>query len=268
MTNDADLEAIRHLVEAFTTRARQELEERMQKWRADLAQNEVHEVVGALLARQVTLASGLAGCPSNWSGHFAPLFLRAMADVHIVVAWVLKNPVERSRKFIHYGLGREKLQLEHRKAELETRNPVEGEEQHIQATEDWINAQRHIFLTDVNLGSWSGLTTREMAEEADCLDFYNYVYTPFSACTHSMWNHIAKYNLRQCQNPLHRLHSAPAVVDAPLDPHYLYLAARYLRKTLAAFDTATGVTSELESSLDLLCSQLDEWSGTSTTTKS
>lgn len=264
MTNEADLQAVRNLVEAFATRANDELEERMQKWPVDLSQSEVHDVIGALLARQVTLASGLAECPGNWSGHFAPLFLRAMADVYIAVAWVLKDPADRSRKFIHYGLGREKLQLEHRKAELETRDLLEGEDQHIEAAENWINAQRLIFLTDVNLGSWSGLTTREMAQEANCLDFYNYVYAPFSACTHSMWNHIARYNLRQCQNPLHRLHSVPANLDAPIDPHYLYLASKYLRKTFAVFDSTTGVTSELESSFDLLCSHLEEFGRTST----
>jgi len=31
-----------------------------------------------------------------------------------------------------------------------------------------------------------------MAEEAGCIDFYNYVYSPFSGCVHSMWQHIGQ----------------------------------------------------------------------------
>ena len=81
-----------------------------------------------------------------------------------------------------------------------------------------------------------------MAEEADCLDFYNYVYTPFSACTHSMWHHIARYNLVQCVNPLHRFHAVPvAIDDTPADLEMVYLAGKYLQKTFAAFDKETGV---------------------------
>jgi hypothetical protein len=92
-----------------------------------------------------------------------------------------------------------------------------------------------------------------MAEEAGCLDFYNFVYTPFSACTHSMWHHVARYNLKQCQNPLHRFHAAPDVPEAPsLDPHYLYLGAKYLQKTFATFDNAVGTTIDFQSAFDLL----------------
>jgi hypothetical protein len=55
-----------------------------------------------------------------------------------------------------------------------------------------------------------------MAEEAGCIDFYNYVYTPFSACAHSMWHHIARYDLRECGNPLHRHHRRPGAGGQPL----------------------------------------------------
>jgi hypothetical protein len=181
-----------------------------------------------------------------------------MADVYITLAWVLKNPDDRSRKFIDYGLGQQKLELEHRRAQMQSREAKEWEQNYCDSIEAWINNQRAIFLTEVNLGNWSGLTTRAMAEEADCLDFYNYVYTPFSACAHSQWHHVARYNLRTCENPLHRFHGIPTSKNVPLDPEYLRLAAKYLRKTFAAFDDKLGMTVEVESAYEYLCEAVDE----------
>ncbi len=258
MTDEPDLKQVRQLIRAFTTRAREELDQRLKKWPLDFAKRDVHEVVGALLARQVTLASQLAECPQIWTGHIAPLVLRSMADVYINLAWVLKDPPDRCKKFIHYGLGQEKLQLEHRKAEMETRGPSEVERQYCDAIEAWINGQRLTFLTDVNLGSWSGLSNRAMAEEAGCIDFYNYVYSPFSGCVHSMWQHIGRYNLTECREPLHRPHSVPAVRAVPLDPEYLYLVAKYLQKTFAAFDAAFAIAVDGDSAFDVLCQGLDD----------
>jgi hypothetical protein len=81
-----------------------------------------------------------------------------------------------------------------RKAELKARALESKEEEElVEVLEAWINRQRWSFLTDVNLGSWSGISTRKMAEEAGCLDFYNYVYAPFSACTHSMCGITSEY---------------------------------------------------------------------------
>jgi Family of unknown function (DUF5677) len=247
---------LQEIVEAFVRRARDELEYRLKKWPTDLRHNEVHEVIGALLARQVTLAVQLASSFSNWNGHVAPLFLRTMADVYISMAWVLRYPDDRAKKFILYGLGQAKLELEHRRADLATRQAKSGEVEYIQIQEDWINRQRATFLTDVNVGSWSGISTRTMADEAGCIDFYNYVYTPFSSCTHSTWYHVARYNLSACSNPLHGYHYIPAIIDTPLDPHYLHLAARYLQKTFSKFDEVFGVSSTQKSALDTLTSGL------------
>jgi hypothetical protein len=243
---------LQETLEAFGRRAREEFEYRLKKWPTDLRHNEVHEVIGALLARQVTLAVQLASSFSNWNGHVAPLFLRAMADVYINIAWVLRDPDDRAKKFILYGLGQAKLELEHRRADLATREAKSGEVEYIQIQENWINRQRATFLTDVNVGSWSGISTRTMADEAGCIDFYNYVYTPFSSCTHSTWYHVARYNLSPCNNPLHRYHSVPAIIDTPLDPHYLHLAARYLQKTFAKFDEVFGKFTRQKSALDVL----------------
>lgn len=257
MNNRAFHSNLRKLVEAYIRRANQEFQSRLKAWPLDLTNNEVHEVVGALMSRQVTLATHLAACSPNWNGHAAPLFLRPMADVYVNLAWVLCDPNERAKKFIMYGLGQAKLELEHRRADMASRQPLNEELEFIEGMEAWINEQRAIFLTDVNLGSWSGLSTRKMADEAGCIDFYNYVYTPFSSCVHSTWNHIAKYNLRPCNNPLHRYHSIPAIVEAPIDPHYLHLAARYLQKTFAKFDETCSPQTKPRSALDALTRDLN-----------
>lgn len=253
MSENLEFEAIRQLIEKFIARAGEELDQRLTTWPTDLAQNEIHEVLGALLARQVTLATQLADCPPIWNGHVAPLILRAMADVYINLAWLIQDLPDRCKKFIHYGLGQLKLELEHRRSEVETRDAAEGDREYLEVIEDWLNSQRATFLTDVNLGRWSGISTRQMAADADCLDFYNFVYTPFSSCSHSMWHHIARYNLKQCQNPLHRFHYVPNFGDTDIDPDYVYLAGKYLQKTFAAFDDALGIEIKLQSAFNLLC---------------
>ena len=262
MSEESNFKQIEQLIRTFIEQARVELKERWEKWQINLSQSEFHEVVGALLARQVTLARQLAECPLIWNGHIAPIILRAMADVYISLAWVLKDPIERSRKFILYGLGQAKLQIEHRKAQIGDREPKSAEKMMIEASESWINSQRFTFLTEVNIGSWSGISTRKMAEEADCIDFYNYVYNPFSACAHSIWYHIARYNLKQCANPLHQYHQVPDDPELAMDPYNLYLAAKYLQKTFSAFDEKIAIQVDVPSAYEHLCESLDKLSDT------
>jgi len=258
MTVLTDSAKVTALAGQFVIDLHAELQARWEAWSLDLEKQEVHEVVGALLARQVTLARELAQAPSTWNYHIGPIVLRAMADAYISLAWVLADPVERARRFIHYGLGQQKLQLEHRKAELKDRTPRPGEQQMIEATERWIDAQRYSFLTEVDVGSWSGVSTREMAEQCGCLDFYNYVYQPFSACAHSMWHHIGKYNVKRCENPLHRYHLVPDDPEYMADLDLLYLAGKYVAKAFRLFDQKTGVVVSLPSAFTRLESGMAE----------
>ncbi len=258
MSEESDFSQLKELIEVFIKQARIELKERWEKWIINLDKKEVHEVVGALLARQVTLARQLAENPQIWNYHTAPIILRAMADVYISLAWILQEPLDRSRKFISYGLGQAKLELEHRKAEIGDREQTPKEKRFIDICESWINSQRFTFLTEVNVGSWSGITTRQMAQEADCIDYYNFVYNPFSACSHSMWHHIARYNLEQCANPLHQYHQVPKDVELPMDSYIIYLAARYLQETFSAFDDKLSIQVEAPSAFEHLCDGLDK----------
>lgn len=129
-----------------------------------------------------------------------------MTDVHITLSWILLDPMTRARQYIEHGLGQAVLELEHRKKRLESAKEDAKEDmmQVIRAYESWINTQRWSFLVEVNVGAWSGKTTREMAEESGILDFYNYVYTPFSQCAHNAWYHVGRYNSGPSESPLTR----------------------------------------------------------------
>jgi hypothetical protein len=246
------------IVERFRDNARAELSYRWTEWPLDPSRLPVHEVVGALLARQVSLAVNIASAPSIWNPHAAPVLLRAMTDVVISLGWILKSPDERAEKFILYGLGQLKLENERRKADLDPTNPDADEKRIIETNEAWISQQRYSFLTEVNLGAWSERNTRKMAEEAELLDFYNYAYQPFSAATHSTWHHVGRFNVKYCFNPLHRHHRVPADPDIPIDSIFLYLAGKYLDRAFEVFDTNTGVAPPEESAFDVLITDMNE----------
>lgn len=249
------------VVENYCASVDRDLVARLAAWPPDFAQIYVHEVIGGMLAREATLAKDVARAPTLWTGHSAPILLRAMADVYINIAWLLLDPVDRCRKFILFGLGQAKLELEHRRAQIGAREPTPQELAMIQAGERWIDNQRIGWLLDVDLGKWSSLSVRQMAEEAGCIDFYNYVYTPFSACAHSMWHHIARYDLTECSNPLHRHHRRPTSQAFVPDIHYLTLAAKYWSKTLRTFDRTYDLEILGPSSYETLLDAVTDGSG-------
>lgn len=115
------------LIESYCADVDREFAARLDAWPPDFAQIHVHEVIGGMLAREATLTKDVARAPALWTGHSAPILLRAMADVYINIAWLLLDPVERCRKFILFGLGQAKLELEHRRAQIGAREPTPQE---------------------------------------------------------------------------------------------------------------------------------------------
>lgn len=240
------------------------LDERWKKFDIELYDSETYEVIAGLMARQVALAANLARAPSIWNGHVAPIILRSMTDAYITLAWVLKDPGPRTKKYILFGLGQEKLEIEHAEAEYGERKDQDPTlERLIQARRAWLNAQRIDYLTEVNVGSWSGLSTRQMAEEAGCLDFYRFAYTPFSAAVHNTWNHVGRYNLEHCLNPLHKYHRLPTLdaSDSEMDVDYLYRATKYVEKTFRLFDETYSIKAETQMPLDWFNDALDALGG-------
>jgi len=256
MPADIDTEKLIEIITEYSTIARKELETRWHNWSISFENYEVYQVIGALIARQVTLATQMASAPTIWNGHIAPIIHRTMADTYITFAWILKDPIDRSRKYISYGLGQNKLILEHRKSKHKE-GDIE-DQKIINAYEKWADAQRFTFLTDVDIGSWSGISTRKMAEEADCIDFYNYVYITFSPAVHSMWNHVGRYNVIHCRNPLHRYHLVPCDQYIENDIFNFYLCAKYLEKTFRLFDKTFNQKIDFLSAYGYLCNSLSK----------
>lgn len=225
------------LVRAIESKIRRELRLRCEAYTPDFRMPEVFNVLTALLARQATLAIQFASAPQLWNWHSAPLFLRAMTDLHITLSWILLDPKTRARQYIDHGLGQAVLELEHRRKWLDSapEDSREGMSQMIRAYEAWINTQRWSFLVEVNVGAWSGKTTREMAEESGILDFYNYVYTPFSQGAHSTWFHVGRFNSGPSESSLTRQLWVARIEDAA-DVWTLNLAAKYLDKSFNIFD--------------------------------
>jgi Family of unknown function (DUF5677) len=235
MSDDARVEDLLKMVE---DRMRYELRLRCEGLKPDLANPQVFSVLTALLARQTTLAIELSSAPQLWNSHSAPLFLRAMADVHITLAWILLEPEVRALQYIEHGLGQAVLELEHWKSRLGTVEDSEKAEMQlvVDILQAWIDGQRLHFIVEVNVGAWSGKSTRDMAEQAGLLDFYNYVYTPFSQCAHSTWLHVGRMNSGLSDSPYTRLLWVPQIVEISSDPAELLLAAKYLDKSFGTFD--------------------------------
>lgn len=217
---------------------------RVNRYTADLYEPEVHEVTLGLLARQCSLAIELAQSPLTWNQHSAPLFHRAMSDAYITLAYILQaNTKERAHDFILFGLGQEKLAIAHREAALREEGKTPDEDVQLKARKNWLDSQRLEFLTTVNIGSATGKSTRQMAEESGNLSLYNNNYTPFSAAVHSTWQHIARFNLLPCTNPLHGLHRVPAVELLEIDIFELWIASKNLHKAFTLIDkTCIGKT--------------------------
>jgi hypothetical protein len=173
-------ELINDIVAKFVREIETEFTERCANWKLDFSHLELHEVVGALVARQVTLAKHLAQNPSLWNWDLAPLFLRPMTEVYLNLAWIFANPDESARAFILHGLGQAKLRVEHQKLTLEKASDANKERAAalIESLERWIDSQQYGFLTEVNVGSWAEMNQRKMAEQVGEISFYNYCYTP------------------------------------------------------------------------------------------
>lgn len=154
-------------IEGYVQNVLDGFESRWSKVDLEIYEKHVHEATGGLLSRQAVLAIELAKAPSIWNGHTAPLILRCMTDAYITFAWILDDLNARSEQYIHYGLGQEKLFVEYLEEGL-VEDPdsydAEAMQKMIEDRKAWLNSQLAEW-TEVNVGSWSGLSTRKMAKE-------------------------------------------------------------------------------------------------------
>ncbi len=244
-------------IDAFVGYLNSQLHDRWAMWTHGHEKRLVHEVVGGLLARQATLAVEFASNPSIWNAHSAPFFLRSMVENCITIAWILKEPDDRAKTFVAYGLGQENLLLEHAKADLREDGIDPADDPDIATWEQWLNSERYTFLTVVNVGSW-GPSLREKAEEVGLIALHRNDYARWSSTTHSMWHHIVQFNLAPCTNPLHGYHRIPTILQLTPDTVFMLAVAKYLDLALHSFDEAAGITVNGPSVVDILNRELEK----------
>ena len=214
----------------------------------EIYSSDAQQCIGGLLSRQAVLTIEMAVAPSTWNGHVAPLFLRCMVDAYIALAWILESPDVRSEKYIKYGLGQEKLfiaYLEEAAKEESATYGAESLQEMIDVRKAWLNSQLSEWATEVNVGAWSGMTTREMAKAIGRESIYKHAYVPFSGVVHNMWQHVAIYNMKPCTNPLHKRHWVPKVERAPVHIDFMYRSAKYVSLSYEVFDKKMGVNCDV-----------------------
>lgn len=212
------IEKIYKVVKGYKKELYKEIEDLWTTVSINIANPIKDEVLGGLIARQARLATAIISDDNLWTTDLGRIIQRCMVDTHITLAWLIKEGKQKDyEKFIEYGLGQEKLFLEHQKIRLDESDPEFKEKnEEIEFRKSWIDSQILTSLLPVNVGNWIQKNARVMAEEANCMDIYNLAYTPFSNTVHGIWNTLARINLKYCINPLHKLHRVPSLEEPPI----------------------------------------------------
>lgn len=203
-------------------------------------------VVSALLARQAKIAVKIVGAPSIWVQDIGMILLRSMVECLINLRWILADAGMRSRRFVEYGLGQEKLHIAHLESALgDEVNPVVKQQllSVIERRRAWLNGHQFDFLTTVNVGGWESETVFGMATKLGCLDLYNHAYNPMSAATHSSWHCVGLHNLCQSEDPVHFSVRLPLVDSGEIHLDVPINAAKYFGIMLVDVASTLGVES-------------------------
>lgn len=244
-----------------------EVEFRLKNWHFVSDKRYMYSVVQGLLSRQYAITSELVGCDVFYKPNIAGILFRAMLDVYITMAWILKEDSEtRAQQFMVYGLGQEKLMKEVRENSLKNDGMDPTEDPFVQTSTRIINMMTSEELLDIKIGSWSGKPISKMAEEAGILSLYNYSYLPFSQDVHSNWPHLVRFNLEICRNPLHKFHLKGVIRKPQARPlENLEIATKYMKKVITLFDEnikldLTGVKNSYELFWDRMNEFIDKYS--------
>lgn len=221
----------------------------------------INQCLGGLLSRQCIFVLEMLRTPNNCTHHIAPILLRCMIEVYITISWILQKPEERTLGYIEYGIGQQKLINEHLKNHIESQERSEIREEHekiLEATNRWVDAQMADWAIEVNVGSWSGLSLRDMAKQTNSEDLYNINYAIHTSAVHSSWLHIGKFNVSECNNPMHKFHLVPSLIKFESDLAFLDSALRHLSETIELFIEADENFDRLQLPIDFAYDNLPE----------
>jgi len=198
------------------------------------------EVIGGLFSRHISLTTKFLRSNLNWDVEIGTIVLRSICENYITTAWILKeSPIERCEKYVEYGLGQMKLMHEKYKEEIEKQiDKADGNEEFLKTSKNIIDNEKYNFLLDVNVGSWNGI--RKMAIEADCKDFYDFVFSPFSESAHGTWSHVMRFNLIEVNDPLAMNIKKPYIRNSSPDFQYAELTIKYMDKFISKIEDVYG----------------------------
>lgn len=238
---DAAVEYSELPIAVYVNAVQEEVASRWHKLATDPVRARLFEVVGSQLARGGSLACQLVANESYWTVSIGRMVLRAIADNHISMSWIMEDVESRSAAFRDYGLGQQKLNLAHLQDSVAGTEMEDRTVEQLQDEIEWLNSQRWEHFVDINLGSWSGKTTRSMAEEVGLLELYRTAFSIYSSSVHSTWNLLAQENLAPCRDPLHGGHQQPVVTfEEERRVYFCWTAACMFDAQLRDFDRRLG----------------------------
>lgn len=229
MQHEINFEDVKPQLERYENQLTQELSDLVNSWPSDLEIDPIPRVLGALVARHVTLASQVVADPFFWNPDVGPLVLRPLLESWLKIEWILKSPLKRT-----IGLAKADLNgAKNRVQELSetTRNSYARTDS--KSLLEMLASEENLFASDgkpVMVDSWKMAKT--LGGQAQVA--YRRHHVRMSSCAHGAWNHIARYNLAINTNPLHRNNFIPVWRQPDTDLNFALIAADYCDRVFQA----------------------------------
>lgn len=147
MNNEEFFDKLDRIIEDFIALIQGTIKQLWNTQNFNLSLKNEYQVLFGLLSRQVTLSIRFVNAYSFWNHDMAPIIMRCLADNLINLKWIVGDVSERSDRFVKFGLGQEKLNIEHRKVQLEKDGKDPQADPVIQAQERWLSTFRFPMIT-------------------------------------------------------------------------------------------------------------------------
>jgi len=133
--------------------------------------------------------------------------MRCLVDMCITLTYLInKSDDQLWVTFKNYGIGQFKLALLKNEGEAPITLPVGMERISLV-----VNEEKWLEFTDINIGSWANINSRQMAIEANMKEMYDKYFDLTSSFVHGNWAAIRTAAYENCLNPLHKFHLLPSL---------------------------------------------------------
>lgn len=182
--------------------------------KCDLYSPQRDEILLGLCARLIRLCVLMASDPNLWARDTAGIVLRCLGDTAITFGYLAKcGTADDFERFKAYGEGQQKLLMLQLQDNYAGEKSLEG-----RSAGDLADELGYFMpeLLQIELGSWSKKTARELAQDSGMERLYRLVFTPTSGDVHGTWFSLKGSNLCVCGEVLHRFHRLPAFAVPPM----------------------------------------------------